>query len=56
MYISYVMATNISGASPGKRRKSNGTFKAEALRLVNESRSTQAATRQLSSSPKLFYR
>ena len=56
VYIFLVVATNISGASPGKRRKHNGAFKAEALHLINKSRSTQAATRQLSISPKLFYR
>jgi hypothetical protein len=33
------------GASPDKRRKYDEAFKAEALRLAGESRSTQAAAR-----------
>ena len=41
---------------PDKRRKYDATFKAEALRLASESRSTQAAARQLGISPKLLYR
>ena len=55
-YISSVMATNTNGASPDKRRKYDEAFKAEALRLAGESRSTQAAARQLGISPKLLYR
>ncbi len=55
-YISSVRATKSSGTSPDKRRKYDGAFKAEALRLASESRSTQAATRQLGSRPKLLYR
>ena len=55
-YISSVMATKPSGASPDKRRKYDEAFKAEALRLAGESRSTQAAARQLGISPKLLYR
>ena len=47
------MATKKSGASPGKRRKCDEAFKAGALRLAGESRSTQAAARQLGISPKL---
>ena len=50
------MATKTNGASPDKRRKYDEAFKAEALRLASESRSTQAAARQLGISPKLFYR
>ncbi|WP_310395367.1 transposase [Hymenobacter sp.] len=46
---------------PAGRRPTNGVnydeaFKAEALRLASESRSTQAAARQLGISPKLLYR
>ena len=55
-YISSVMATKTSGSSPDKRRKYGEAFKVEALRLAGESRSTQAATRQLGISPKLLYR
>ena len=55
-FISSVMATKPSGSSPGKRRKYNEAFKAEALRLAGESRSTQAAARQLGISPKLRHR
>jgi len=50
------MTTKTSGTSPDKRRKYNAAFKAEALRLASESRSTQAAARQLGISPKLLYR
>ena len=50
------MASKASGASPDKRRKYDEAFKAEALRLAGESRSTQAAARQLGISPKLLYR
>jgi transposase len=50
------MASKVSGASPDKRRKYDEAFKAEALRLASESRSTQAAARQLGISPKLLYR
>ena len=46
-YISSVMAAKTSGTSPDKRRKYDEAFKAEALRLAGESRSTQAAARQL---------
>ena len=55
-YISSVMAIKTSGSSPDKRRKYDETFKVEALRLAGESRSTQAAARQLGISPKLLYR
>ncbi|MBF9239624.1 transposase [Hymenobacter sp. BT683] len=50
------MATKSIGASPDQRRKYDEAFKAEALRLASESRSTQAAARQLGISPKLLYR
>ena len=50
------MATKSSGTSPDKRRKYDEAFKAEALRLASESRRTQAAARQLGSSPRLRYR
>ena len=50
------MTAKKSGASPDKRRKYDEAFKAEALRLASESRSTQAAARQLGISPKLLYR
>ncbi|WP_046247044.1 transposase [Hymenobacter terrenus] len=50
------MVTKSSGTSPDKRRKDDAAFKAEALRLASESRSTQAAARQLGISPKLLYR
>jgi transposase len=50
------MATKSSGSSPDKRRKYDDAFKAEALRLAPESRSTQAAAQQLGISPKLLYR
>ena len=54
--ISSVMTAKKSGASPDKRLKHDEAFKAEALRLANESRSTQAAARELGISPKLLYR
>ena len=41
------MATKTRGASPDKRHKYDEAFKAEALRLAGESRSTQAAAQQL---------
>ncbi len=42
--------------APDKRRKYDAAFKAEALRLAAESRSTSAAARQLGLNPKLLYR
>jgi transposase len=42
--------------SPDKRRKYDEAFRTEALRLAEESRSTQAAAQQLGISPKLLYR
>lgn len=41
---------------PDKRRKYDAAFKAEALRLASESRSTQAAARALNIDPKLLYK
>ena len=50
------MTAKKSKTTPDKRRKYDEAFKAEALRLVTESRSTQAAVQQLGTSPKLLYR
>ena len=41
---------------PTKRRRYDAAFRAEALRLASESRSTQAAARALNISPKLLYK
>ncbi|WP_234795079.1 transposase [Hymenobacter arizonensis] len=41
------MTAKKSGSSPDQRRKYDEVFKAEALRLASESRSTQAAAREL---------
>ena len=41
---------------PAKRRRYDAAFRAEALRLAGESRSTQAAARALHISPKLLYK
>jgi len=41
---------------PDKRRKYDAAFKAEALRMAHESRSTQAAARALNLNPKLLYK
>ena len=41
---------------PAKRRRYDATFRIEALRLAGESRSTQAAARTLTISPKLLYK
>ena len=49
------MTAKKSKTTPDKRRKYDEAFKAEALRLVTESRSTQAAVQQLGTSPKLLY-
>jgi len=49
------MTAKKSGASPDQRRKYDEVFKAEAPRLASESRSMQAAARELSISPKLLY-
>jgi transposase-like protein len=40
---------------PDKRRKYDAAFRAEALRLAEQSRSTQAAARALNIDPKRFY-
>ncbi|AMJ65942.1 hypothetical protein [Hymenobacter sp. PAMC 26628] len=40
---------------PTKRRTYDAAFRAEALRLASESRSTRAAARALNSNPKLRY-
>ena len=50
------MTAKKSKTTPDKRRKYDDAFKAEALRLASESRSTQAAAQQLGISPKLLYR
>ena len=50
------MSVEKSKKTPDKRRKYDDAFKAEALRLTSESRSTQAAAQQLGISPKLLYR
>ena len=39
-----------------KRRRYDAAFRAEALRLAGESRSTQDAARALNSNPKLLYK
>ena len=39
-----------------KRRRYDAAFRAEALRLAGENRSTQAAARALNSNPKLLYK
>ena len=56
MHTSSVMAARTSGLSPNKRRKYDEASKVEVLRPAGESRSTQAAARQLGISPKLLYR
>ncbi|UOQ64834.1 transposase [Hymenobacter volaticus] len=50
------MTAKKNGMPPDKRRKYDAAFKAEALRRTGESRSTQAAARELGISPKLLYR
>lgn len=50
------MSAEKSKKTPDKRRKCDEAFKAEALHLASESRSTQAAAQQLGISPKLLYR
>ena len=50
------MTAKKSKTAPDKRRKYDDAFKVEALRLVSESRSTQAAAQQLGMSLKLLYR
>jgi transposase len=41
---------------PAKRRRYDAAFRAEALRLAAESRSTQAAARALNIDPKRIYK
>ena len=41
---------------PAKRRRYDAAFRAEALRLASESRSTQAAARALNIDPKRIYK
>jgi len=41
---------------PTKRRRYDAAFRAEALRLASESRSTQAAARALNIDPKRIYK
>ncbi|GAB3244223.1 hypothetical protein GCM10027346_41720 [Hymenobacter seoulensis] len=50
------MTTKTSGASPDQGCTFDEAFKAEALHLTSENRSTQAATRQLGISPQRLYR
>lgn len=50
------MTQKINTGAPRKRRQYTEAFRAEALRLASESRSTQAAARQLNISPKLLYK
>ena len=50
------MTAKKSRESPDKQRKYDEAYKAEALRLASESRSTQAAARELGISSKLLYR
>ena len=50
------MSSKSITTSPRKRRRYDDAFRAEALRLAAESRSTQAAARQLGISPKLLYK
>jgi transposase len=50
------MTSKTTNGSPRKRRRYDEAFRAEALRLAAESRSTQAAARQLGISAKLLYK
>ena len=43
-------------SQPVKRRRYDAAFRAEALRLASESRSTQAAARALNIDPKRIYK
>jgi transposase len=45
------MSAEKSKKTPDKRRKYDDAFKAEALRLASESRSTQAAAQTLRQQP-----
>ncbi|MBC6992281.1 transposase [Hymenobacter sp. BT491] len=50
------MTQKTNTGAPRKRRQYDAAFRTEALRLASESRSTQAAARQLGISPKLLYK
>lgn len=50
------MTQKMNPGTPRKRRQYTEAFRAEALRLASESRSTQAAARQLNITPKLLYK
>ncbi|MDF7815372.1 transposase [Hymenobacter sp. YC55] len=50
------MNSKPTNSSPRKCRRYDDAFRAEALHLASESRSTQAAARQLGISPKLLYK
>ena len=50
------MTQKTNTGAPRKRRQYTAAFRAEALRLASESRSTQAAARQLGINPKLLYK
>ena len=50
------MSQKTNPDAPRKRRQYTEAFRAEALRLASESRSTQAAARQLNITPKLLYK
>ena len=45
-----------ASSQPAKRRRYDAAFRAEALRLASESRSTQAAARALNMNAKLLYK
>ncbi|RSK50386.1 hypothetical protein EI291_07010 [Hymenobacter rigui] len=55
-YLSPVTAAKTTGPSPDTQCTYDDAFKAGALRLASESRSTQAAARKLGISPELLYR
>ena len=50
------MTAKMSKFTTDKRREYDDAFEAEALRLVTESRSTQAAAQHVGSVPKLLHR
>ncbi|WP_324680947.1 transposase [Hymenobacter sp. GOD-10R] len=50
------MTQKMNMGAPRKRRPYDDAFRVEALRLAAESRSTQAAARQLGISPKRLYK
>ena len=53
MYLSIVMKDSLQ---PAKRQRYDAAFRAEALRLASESRSTQAAARALNIDLKRLYK